>query len=101
MTHIRITNEKVEATIGIERISAKLPGSRIQPVLIFSDLIRGGLVLGLGAAEGIGFGGEIFLQSSSMSINLGRNVPIGITRGGNSIFRYLFGNLKQTIFFQF
>ena len=100
MTHIRITNEVVETAVGVEGTSTKLPRSRIEPILIFSDLIRSGLVLGLGAAEGVRFGGKIFFQGSSMSINLSRDVPIYITSGGNGIFRYLFGNLKITLIFR-
>ena len=79
MAQIGITNEKVEAPISIERAPTEFARRGIQTVLIFSDLIRGRLVFGLGSAKGIRLGCEIFLQNSTMSVNTSRNVTINIT----------------------
>ena len=69
MAHIRVTDKVVEASISVEGVPTEFARSGIKSILIFSDLIRHGLILGLGATEGIRLGVVVFLQGSMVSVN--------------------------------
>ena len=97
MTHIAITDEIIQAAIGVETAATKTTRGGFNALIFLLYLVSSILISSLGGGKSFRLLIVFFLQKGTMSVDSGGNVFNNIAGGLDGVMSNLIGDLKARL----